>query len=163
LGERKGDANLLSPNPDNPTTTFAFDGFGRPTSVVGPLDSPSFPSVTIDYLDWGDPEFQSIKTSKRKDHGGTAVVVREDFFDGLGRFDFIKSTGPNDPATGQTRMIVEDSVYDSRGLVTSKKPARFEGETPLPPWEYTYDVLGRQTRADHPDNRFSRTIYVIRC
>ncbi len=152
-------AKLTETDPNLQTSTFTFDGFGRPTKVVGPLDSPSFPSVTLDYLDWGDPQFQSIKTSKRKDHGRTAVVVREEFFDGLGRFDFIKATGPNDPATGQARMIVEDSVYDSRGLVTSKKPARFEGETPLPPWEYTYDVLGRQTRADHPDNRFSRTIY----
>ena len=91
-------------------TTYTFDAFGRLTKVVGPLDSDPFPSTTIEYLNWGNAATQRIKTSKRKDHGQAAVIVREDWFDGLGRTDVVKATGPNDPVTGQARMIVEDIV-----------------------------------------------------
>ena len=144
---------------NNNTTTFTFDSFGRLATVVGPLDSVAFPTETRAYLNWGDPANQRIQTLKRKDHLAALVISREEYFDGLGRFDLIKSTGPNDPATGQPRTIMDQSFYDSRGLITIKIPSRFDTEAPLAAWGYTYDVMGRQIRVDHPDDRFSETIY----
>jgi RHS repeat-associated protein len=147
-------------DPLSPKTTFTFDTFGRLTKVVGPLDTDTFPSETRAYLEWGNPATQRIQALKRKDHLAPTVISREDSFDGLGRFDLIKSTGPNDPITGQARNILDQSFYDSRGLITSKFPSYFDTDAlPTFSWDYTYDVMGRQIRVDHPDDRFSRIIY----
>jgi RHS repeat-associated protein len=150
---------LTETDPNSQLTTYTFDSYGRPITVVGPKDSPEFPTIAISYINWVDPVWQVIQTDRRINHLGPGVIRKLDYFDGLGRFDFIRSTGPNDPTTGQSRLIVEQSIYDSRGLIIQKIPAHFDNEPPLPFWEYLYDVLGRQIRVDHPDVRFATTLY----
>ncbi len=152
-----------------PKTSYTYDVFGRLTKLVGPIDTDTHPTETRQYLNWSDPANQQIVVNRLKDVASPpaqdAIVSRYDYFDGLGRFDFIKSTGPNDPNTGSPRLIVEQSIYDSRGLIIEKTPPYFEGDTPICDltqhlcWHYTYDSLGRQVQVDHPDTRYSQTIY----
>jgi RHS repeat-associated protein len=144
---------LTETDPNNQATSFTYDTFGRPLTVVGPLDSSSFPSATFAYFDWGNALLQRIETKKRKDHGLAATISRLDYFDGLGRFDLVKSDGPG----GNT--IEEAVTYDSRGLVVQKFAPRFSTETALPPTASVFDVLGRQTLVTFPDGRTAQTIY----
>ncbi len=133
--------------------TYTYDEFGRPTKVVGPLDSDTFPSVTYSYLNWGNAQTQRIQTQKRKDHGGAAVVSRSDYFDGMGRFDQAQTDGPG----GTT--IVDDTTYDSRGLATAKSAPHFSTETALFT-QFVFDPLGRQTLITYADGRSVETQYL---
>jgi YD repeat-containing protein len=69
-----------------------------------------------------------------------------------GRVDQTRKEGSN----GQT--IHTDKTHDSRGLVLSASAPRFSSETEKRNI-YTYDILGRQIRVDHPDGTFTTTTY----
>jgi RHS repeat-associated protein len=146
----------VCPNPIDPVTTSTFDSFGRLVRINGPMDKdPAPPTEVRDYLNWGDPVNQRIKITKIQNHGqASPTIIREEFFDGLGRFNRIQYDGPG----GTT--IREDSDFDSRDLLVSKvAPRFFPTETALPATSYVYDVLGRQVLLTHPDGRHADTVY----
>lgn len=140
-------------------TTFAYDSFGRLITSIGPKDSVPFPTESRTYLNWGNPVSQRIQIFAREDHGQSGTVLREEFFDGLGRIYKVQSDGPADFDTGVVQTIVEESTFDSRDLLINKIPPRFLTETALPPTTYEYDVMGRQTSVTYPDLRHADTIY----
>ncbi|HEY2989197.1 MAG TPA: FG-GAP-like repeat-containing protein, partial [Candidatus Binatia bacterium] len=141
-------------SPTAPLRTFTYDAFGRLTKAEGPIDFNPSPAETRAYVSWGDPLNQRVQIRKTQNEGQAGTVLREEFFDGLGRFYKVQYDGP----AGLT--IREDSIYDSRNLMISKVPARFTGETALPATTFVYDVMGRQVKVTHPDGlRHADVIY----
>ena len=138
-----------------PTTTWTYnDPFGRLTSVTGPLDGGSFyGTVTYQYLNFGNPQLQSVKAFRTTDHGTANSIWSEQFFDGLGRVDKTQQQGPG----GQT-IITREVEFDPRGAVQFSAAPRFETEAPA--WsEFHYDVLGRQTQVTHPDGSYAQLVF----
>jgi YD repeat-containing protein len=141
-------------DPNGAPTSYVPDGFGRLTKVIGPLDSPEYPTTIVEYLDWGTPSLQRVKTSRREEHGGSGVLWSEEYFDGLGRVDQVKKEGPG------SEVIMSESAFDSRGLVLAVTTPRFSTEAAATSF-ITYDVLGRRTRVTNTDNTFSTTVYKV--
>jgi RHS repeat-associated protein len=140
-------------DPNNQTTAYTLDVFGRTTKVTGPLDATS-PNGTVSYayLDFGNPALQRIQTSRTQNHGWPDVIWSLDYFDGLGRVYQTQSQACcADP-------IVTDRTYDSRGLVSAVSAPHFSSESPV--WTtYTHDALGRELRATNPDATYHTVVY----
>jgi len=135
------------------TTTSAYDSFGRLTKVTGPLDGAStYGAMSQFYMDWGNPSLQRVVTYRTEQYGTANYIWTEEYFDGLGRGDVTRKEGPG----GQ--IISTERTIDSRGLVTAATAPHFTTETPVTT-TYQYDVLGRETRVNHPDGTFSMGTY----
>jgi RHS repeat-associated protein len=136
---------LSETDPNGQTTTYAYDTFGRPTMMVGPLDTASLHgSVSHFYLDLGSPSLQRILTYRTEQHGTANVRWSEEYFDGLGRVYLSRGEGPG----GQ--IIQSETTIDARGLVAARSAPHFSTEAAVST-QFTYDPLGRQTRVLHPD------------
>jgi YD repeat-containing protein len=137
------------------TTTFLYDGFGRPMKVTNQIDAEqsSFNGTeSYSYPAWGTPDAQHVLISKTKDHGSAVVINTEHHFDGFGRVDFTSRDGPDGSP------ILTQTVYDSRGLVRFKSIPRFESEAAK--WEeIRYDARGRETQIIHPDGTYVTKVY----
>ena len=155
---------FITDPPSPPKTTFTQDSFGRITTIVGPKDSPSFPLTTFVYPSVGDPNntlgeptSQKIQRFDRLDHLQANTILREEFFDGFGRFYQVQYDGPEDDFN-VIQTIVENTEFNSRGQVSRKSAPHFINETALFT-TFTYDVLGRQRFVTHPDNRQAESQY----
>jgi RHS repeat-associated protein len=138
---------------NNQTTTTAYDPFGRPTKVTGPLDGTSqYGTVSTLYLDWGNPNLQRVTTYRTEQHGTANVIWSEEYFDGLGRIYKSQKEGPG----GQT--IISDRLFDIRGLVWKTSAPHFTSETTVFT-EFLYDALGRPSRTNFADGTSSQTLY----
>jgi RHS repeat-associated protein len=134
-------------------TSSEYDALGRPTKVIGPLDTNStYGTVSTFYLEWGNPSSQRVITYRTEQHGTGNYIWSEEYFDGLGRGYKSQKEGPN----GQT--IVAETQFDVRGQVWKTSAPRFTSEAAV--WtEFLYDVLGRQTRINFPDGTNTQTLY----
>jgi RHS repeat-associated protein len=146
-----------------PTTTYDYDGFGRPTKTTGPLDSSStYGTETKQYLDWGDPGLQRVTTLRTEDHGTANVLWTEEYFDGLGRIDKVRREGPDTSVTGRT--IVTDIVFDSRNLTTKRSAPYFINSSGTPQETpkldlFNYDPLGRASQVTHADGSYATQVH----
>jgi RHS repeat-associated protein len=156
---------LSETDPNNATTSYEYDGFGRTKKVIGPLDSATYPTVSFDYVNWGTLDgslnAQHVKTSRRVEHGQAETLDSWEYFDGLGRVDFTKQEGPD-----TTKSIVTDTVHNSRNLVVQRSAPYFvdASNTPLEPIKnvtFTYDVIGRLKRTTNADSTFSEIVYKV--
>lgn len=123
-------------DPNNATTVWKYDAHGRSTKVIGPFDSETYPSISYDYPDLGNPALQRIITYRREEHGQTGTIWSEEYFDGLGRTDQTRAEGPGGNA------IITETLYDARGLVWKTSAPHFANEASIET-ERDYDVLGR--------------------
>ncbi|MDZ4345213.1 MAG: RHS repeat-associated core domain-containing protein [Candidatus Binatia bacterium] len=146
-------------------TIYEYDTFGRPTKVIGPLDSTATPTTIIEYVNWGTLNLtatsQHVKTSRREQHGGAGVLTSEEYFDGMGRIDRTRQEGP---VSGQ--FILTDSTFDSRNLTTQKFVPYLvnASNNPLETPKFAtffYDPLGRLTQVTNPDATSSTNRYFV--
>jgi RHS repeat-associated protein len=140
-------------DPNGQATTYAYDTFGRPTKVVGPLDTASlYGSVSHFYLDFGSPSLQRVLTYRTEQHGTANVRWSEEYFDGLGRVYLSRAEGPG----GQ--IIQSETTFDARGLGAARSAPHFSTEAAVST-QFTYDALARQTQVRHPDGTTATTAY----
>jgi len=133
-------------------TVYEPDGFGRITTVIGPLDSAQYPTIRYVYEKWGDPAAQRVITFRREKHLEAEEIWTEQFFDGLGRVDLTRSEGPN----GTT--ILTERAFDSRGLVLLASAPHFATEDSRETGAM-YDPLGRKVFEYHADGTSNSTSY----
>jgi RHS repeat-associated protein len=140
-------------DPNGETTTYAYDTFGRLSTITGPLDTASaHGSLSHFYLDGGNPSLQRVLTYRTEQHGTVNVLWSERYFDGLGRVYLARAEGPG----GQ--VIQSETTFDARGLVAARSAPRFSTEAAV--WtRYTYDPLGRHVEVLHPDGTRVTTAY----
>jgi len=129
-------------------TEHIYDGFGRlkKTLLPGNLER-------LNTLHWSagssDAPTGSLYYSFSKATGSEPVIT---FFDPQNREVRTVSTGYN----GQ--KIYSDKVYDDHGRVSDLSQPYFSGSTAY--WtEMQYDSLGRISREDYPDDRFTSYSY----
>jgi len=159
-----GNRNSITDPMGHPPTTIAYDTttYTYPATVTNAIGHSS--TVTYDYK-FGKPltktdangntttyqydVFGRIKeVTTPDDSTTTAYAWKESYFDGLGRAIKTRTEGSD------SKVIVQQSVYDNRGLVSSSSIPYFEGiETPR--WtSFTYDSIGRPTRIDNTDGTY---------
>jgi RHS repeat-associated protein len=140
-------------DPNGQSTSYAYDTFGRLTTITGPLDTASaHGSLSHFYLDGGNPSLQRILTFRTEQHGTVNALWSERYFDGLGRVYLARAEGP-----GGT-VIQRETTFDARGLVAARSAPRFSTEAAV--WtRYTYDPQGRPTQVLHPDGTRLTTAY----
>ncbi len=129
---------LTATDPNGRTTTHAYDIFGRLTSTTNPLGE----TRTLSYDALGTVGSQRV-TTRLPDGSGDGLWA-EAYFDGLGRTFKVRK----EAAAGQ--VILLETTFDTRGLVSQKSLPRFEGASPL--WTtFAYDALARPTQTTFPD------------
>ena len=166
--------SVLTQTDDNRNVeTFAYDEFGRPTSVTGPYEQgASTPTITFEYHPEADTPW-AITRHLDKFRSATDTIDSVTLIDGLGRQiqgkqDLTVYTGrssaPNDV------MTVSGAVtYDAFGRQTA---ARYPVTEPLgtpgtfntsvdtvPPTRTAYDVLDRATKVTFPNGTTTTTSY----
>jgi len=145
------------PNGPATATRYGYDGFGRLTTVVGPGDSPTFPSATYAYHD--GPGFW-MRTRQREVHGKAETLDTYTYYDGRANVIQARAEAPD----GQWR--VSSTAYDALGREERSYLPRLEGGTgrtaPTGPFtETAYDALGRVTQVTHPDGTTTDYIHHI--
>lgn len=129
------------------TSSFDYDGIGRKRSFRRPdgvVESTTF------RWSFFTPDLPAAAYRMMTYRGDGAPVIR--YYDRLQRL--LRSESVN----GDGEKIHVDREYDSRGWLARESNPYFPGATPV--WTaYTYDILGRRTRVDHPDGNFSTTVY----
>jgi len=133
-------------------TVYEPDGFGRITTVIGPLDSAQYPTIRYLYENWGEPAAQRVITFRREQHGQAGEIFSEQFFDGLGRVDQTRSEGPDG------KVILTEKAFDSRGLVLLASAPHFATENSRETG-FMYDPLGRKVFEYHADGTSNSTSY----
>jgi RHS repeat-associated protein len=142
--------------PNNLTTSWDYDGFGRKTLETRTDGTQA--RISRFLCDSGNPgpdtfvEGQSFKAVYlvRTDSSGSAPVI--EYNDLLNRTIRTEATGFNG------RKIFADTLYNSKGQKWKVSDPYFEGDTPL--WtSYTYDELGRVITVQTPDGSTISTAY----
>ncbi len=132
--------------PNNLTTTFAFDAFGR---LVSETRADQTVTRTL-YLKADSASPPGSAYFVRTDVSGEPPTIKH--FDELGREIRRVAT------SFDGRKIFVDRAFDERGNLTHLSEPYFEGETPQ--WSVSeYDNLGRITRVTAPGNRVTTTTY----
>ena len=113
-------------DPNNLSTTLAYDALGRLTGVWHPgRTSPALPDRAFEYLVRSDAA--TVVTSKRLNPAGTAHIASYTFYDGL-----LRQRQVQVPAAGGGGRIITETIYDSRGLVHKQRPEYFNAAAPTP-------------------------------
>ncbi len=141
-------------DPNMATTSYAYDVFGRTTSIWAPMEQGYAATAKYDYY-FGSPQ-SMVHVQVRRDAGGPATAVYQNawwFYDGLGRVIQKQSTGLNG-------SILVNTAYDSRGqtwAVSNPYTAVASGTYQAPNWavqpytEHLYDPVGREMTSKNPD------------
>ncbi|PYM91302.1 MAG: hypothetical protein DME04_19325 [Candidatus Rokuibacteriota bacterium] len=147
-GQRTGESD-----PNNQTTTYTYDVFGRLTKATGPLDTGSqYGSMSRVYEDFGNASAQRIVTYRTTDHGTASAIWDDRYFDGLGRVYLRRSQGPG------SQIISREATFDSRGLVATQTAPHFSTEGAAVT-VFAYDARGRQTQTRYPDGTSVNAAY----
>lgn len=130
-------------DPNNATATLEYDPFGRVTRDIQPDNF--WTSTTYD--SFGSVGSQNVYSSNQLGMWSAA------YFDGLGRTFKMRSSGPDN------KVIVVDTVYNERGMLSQVSSPYFEGsETPVYR-TYLYDVQGRVVQTTNPDTTSTLDCY----
>ena len=148
---------LQKTDPNGNTTNYSYDSFGRLSTVVGPYDSSQLPTRIYSYNNLGggvgaQNNGQNVTVKSLKQTGMNNYYTKITYFDGFGRGISTRSDGP-----GQTTIGV-DTQYDTNGRIYQKSYPYFVGGSGNQV-QYTYDGLGRLTKAAYPDNTFTTAAY----
>ncbi len=147
---------------NNKVSYSQFDPLGRPVTVISPKDNIGFPTIIKIYQIF--PNYISVTTKARIEHGVLGMIDSIEYYDGLGRLLQAKSWGPK---AGQY-IVSGQSEYNSRGLPVKKYLPRFTSnglnvmdpiDSTVPSSKFTYDAMGRVIKSTNPDGRFSSVTY----
>ena len=131
-------------NSGTPTSTMAYDVFGRLVKQTNPDGS----SRTMAYVNQGNPATQYIQTAVSD--GSADGLWSRTYSDGLGR-TYI--------TVGKSTSTVV-TMYNTQGQVAAVSAPYFTGATPQFT-TYQYDALGRQIVLTHPDGSTRTTSYAV--
>ncbi|MBF0569829.1 MAG: VCBS repeat-containing protein, partial [Candidatus Omnitrophica bacterium] len=142
-----------------------YDVWGRPLTVISPLDSAAYPSEISEYTDGTDRTV--IVSRKRAETGKPATLDSYFYYDGLGRLVSTKQ------ASGEAgKFIVSGQVgYDIRGSVRSVYPSysSYQGfaimESACPravQMTYDRDDRGRVIKTTFADGSYATAEYSSR-
>ncbi|MBL8058399.1 MAG: hypothetical protein JNK29_16965, partial [Anaerolineales bacterium] len=149
-------------DPNGAATRFAYDPFGRLTTVARPGDTLEIPTTRYVYVDGGAPS--RIETYQRTASGCAACERGTlEFYDGLGRT--VQTRG----AAAGGRQTVVNTTYDALGRAVSTylpvfEPAGLAFTRPAG-WEARphtlaeYDALGRSVRVIGADGATALAAY----
>ena len=140
--------------PNNNTTMYDYDVFGRLEKVTGPLDTAStYGTVSYSYQICGQAN-QQITTYRTEEHGTGNHIWSKVCLDGLERTTKTEKEGPG----GLT--IYQEIEYDEAGRVKRKSLPGFNPSSQTTKWiTYAYDPVDRVTRITNPDGTFVTTSY----
>ena len=149
-------------DPNAETGTSVYDEFGRQTTLVGPMDSLSYPTKTVEYAYGSD--HSRITARQRINNGQAGTIDSVSFSDGLGRG--IQGKSPME--TSGQYAVSGQSEYNSRGL-PRKKYLTFSSTngmttmdaitTTRPAATMEYDAMGRMVRSVNPDGTYASVGY----
>jgi RHS repeat-associated protein len=108
------------------------------------------------YRDFGNPALQRVVVETPSAVSGGANKFVATHVDGLGRAFRSVSTGPSAGI-----VIVTDTSYNARGLVSSKTAPYYAGEASYATG-YSYDALDRLTEVAYPDGNAVAKAYGLR-
>ncbi|KAA6461894.1 hypothetical protein DYQ86_09610 [Acidobacteria bacterium AB60] len=136
-------------DPNQKTTSYSYDTWGRITSVHYPNKCPnSSVSGETDYV-YGDTVPSTIATTSAMCgvNSGASSAKVQTTVDGFSRA--VRKALLTDPSG----IVYVDTSYDSIGHVaTVSNPYRSTADATYGSTSYSYDALGRITRITHPDN-----------
>ncbi len=137
---------LTATDPNGQTTTNQYDVFGRLTSTTNALQE----TRTFSYDALGTVGSQRITI--RLPDGSPGGLWTEVYFDGLGRTFKVRKKAP----VGQ--VILLETAFDTRRLVSGKSLPRFEGANAE--WiTFSYDALARPVQTTFPDSTTQTLAY----
>lgn len=131
-------------NTGTPTTTMAYDVFGR--VVKKTLPDGSF--TTTGYVNLGNPTTQYTQTALSD--GSADGLWTRTYLDGSGRTY----------QTLQKSTTTITTMYNAQGQMAAVSAPYFTGATPQYT-TYQYDALGRQTVLTYPDGATQTTSYTV--
>ncbi|MBI4786265.1 MAG: hypothetical protein HY782_04375 [Chloroflexi bacterium] len=146
---------LSTTDPNNATTSYDYDVFGRLETMRAPFEQGQSPTMRYVYT-LGSPR-SSVEVRERRDAGGANPTDNHHtwyFYDGLGRV-----IQRQDDRLGGN-MIIVNTEYDLRSQVKRVSNPYFvasSGGTYLTPdWnqpvtQHDYDPIGRETKQTNPD------------
>ncbi len=139
---------------NNNTTQYGYDGFGRQTKVVSPLDTVSLPTQEILY-DYGDT-YSKVTTRQRVKSGEASIIDTYVYSDGLGRHRQTKVLAPNGQyiVSGQTRYNSHDLPVEQYLPYYSQQsnPDYIESFSHDNPYvAFAYDGIDRLVQTTNPD------------
>ncbi|WKZ20521.1 MAG: RHS repeat-associated core domain-containing protein [Candidatus Jettenia sp. CY-1] len=146
---------LTETDPNNNTTTYEYDIFGRLTKVTNPNDTNStYGTISYSYLDFGTIGSQRVVTYATEQSGTGNYIWSETYFDGLGRAIKTRSEGPD------TKVIVQRTFYDNRGHVSYVSLPYFEGTETERQTYFKYDPIDRVKKVTNPDGTYVTKNYL---
>ena len=149
-----------STGPNGLTTTWEYDGLGRPVRELRPdgmsttttyswNDCPSF--YMADPFNPGTHLLHISYYSKTTEADGVPPVTV--YYDRQDREIHRKTTGPDG------RTVLRDIRYNLVGQTIQASDNYFEGEKDVPVTQYTFDEIGRPKTTIHPDGTISEVQY----
>ena len=151
-------------DPNNATTSYSYDQWGRPLQVMRPGDDPTNPTVRYTYTNYGGASAPYWVKQEQKE-SGTSYLESRTFYDGLGR-----TVQTQAEAVSSSQSIVASTQYNPLGVFQATAPYTHtaglgvNGNYRTPQWSQpstytTYDALGRVIRITQPDNSQVNTSY----
>ena len=141
-------------DPNQANTGYDYDELGRLKAITRPGGG----TVHLQYLDWGDPKQQRVRTYA--DDGTNDGLWTETYLDGLGRAYRVVKEG--DASGPPEETFTQDTVYsDSSARVYQQSQwVRSSAGQQNPRFEtFEYDETGRLTKQTHPDGTNGRLRY----
>jgi YD repeat-containing protein len=133
-------------------TTYTYDVFCRET-LASRTATGAY--TATDYLNFGTPATQSVRTRRPHPGGGGGEVYEAQHFDGLGRVWRAEKSGP---AVGTPIRV--DTAFDNRGNRASETHPYYAGATAYTT-SYRYDALDRLILTTLPDAETRSVLYDI--
>lgn len=163
---------VTSTDGNNQTTSYSYDGLGRPTTTVLPGDSSANPTIAYAYTTWcsgSAAQAPCTEVDQTQRLNATTTVTDRAFYDGWGHLVETRVPAPNN------QDVVRFSFFDKSNRQAFQSISYFVGaytggpgssaysipDTSQPGTSYTYDGLGRVTSTkDALSNLTSNSITV---
>jgi RHS repeat-associated protein len=145
--DRRYDSMATSTDPNGLTTSWTYDAFGRPETIL----QPSGGETRLHYLDWGDAQRQRVR--EVRGDGSEDGLWTETLYDGLGRaYQYVRE--------GEGDSYVRDVDFVGSSALVHRRTEWFtQGTDAVSAESFAYDVQGRLLRQTHSDGSYREWRY----